>query len=96
MAARGGLDGTTFAWGDVMRPEKRIMANTWQGQLPWKNTKEDGRERTSPVGSFPSNGYGLSDMIGNVWSGRRIGKRQVTLQTNRRRVACLGILLDQA
>ncbi|WP_202397013.1 formylglycine-generating enzyme family protein [Teichococcus coralli] len=66
-AARGGLDGAAFAWGEVMRPGGRIMANTWQGQFPWKNTREDGWEATSPVGAFPPNGYGLSDMIGNVW-----------------------------
>ena len=66
-AARGGLDGAAFAWGEVMRPGARIMANTWQGVFPAKNTREDGWEATSPVGSFPANGYGLSDMIGNVW-----------------------------
>jgi len=66
-AARGGLDGAAFAWGDVMRPGGRIMANNWQGQFPWKNTREDGFEATSPVGAFPPNGYGLFDMIGNVW-----------------------------
>jgi formylglycine-generating enzyme required for sulfatase activity len=66
-AARGGLDGAPFAWGTMMRPKGRIMANTWQGAFPYRNTKEDGWEATSPVGSFPANGYGLSDMIGNVW-----------------------------
>ena len=43
------------------------MANTWQGEFPVRNTREDGYERTSPVGAFPANGYGLYDMIGNVW-----------------------------
>jgi formylglycine-generating enzyme required for sulfatase activity len=43
------------------------MANTWQGQFPWQNLLTDGYEGTSPVGSFPANGYGLSDMTGNVW-----------------------------
>jgi len=43
------------------------MANTWQGEFPWQNLKSDGFEGTSPVGSFPANGYGLVDMIGNVW-----------------------------
>ncbi|MFC3127185.1 formylglycine-generating enzyme family protein [Pseudoroseomonas globiformis] len=66
-AARGGLEGATFAWGEVMRPKGRFMANTWQGQFPWKNTREDGWEATSPVGAFPPNGHGLCDMIGNVW-----------------------------
>ena len=66
-AARGGLDGAAFAWGDAMRPGGRIMANTWQGAFPYKNTREDGWEATSPIGTFPPNGYGLLDMIGNVW-----------------------------
>lgn len=66
-AARGGLDGATYAWGEVFRPESRHMANTWQGRFPYRNTLEDGWETTSPVGSFPPNGYGLYDMIGNVW-----------------------------
>ncbi len=66
-AARGGLDGAAFAWGETMRPGGRIMANTWQGAFPYRNTREDGWEATSPVRSFPANGYGLCDMIGNVW-----------------------------
>jgi formylglycine-generating enzyme required for sulfatase activity len=43
------------------------MANTWQGEFPWQHASEDGYERTSPVGAFPANGYGLYDVIGNVW-----------------------------
>jgi len=66
-AARGGLDGATYAWGEVFRPGGRHMANTWQGRFPAENSKEDGWEATSPVGTFPANGYGLYDMIGNVW-----------------------------
>jgi formylglycine-generating enzyme required for sulfatase activity len=66
-AARGGLDGAEFAWGDEFAPEGRQMANTWQGAFPFQNTKLDGYERTSPVTAFPPNGYGLYDMIGNVW-----------------------------
>ena len=66
-AARGGLDGVEFAWGDAFTPEGRHMANTWQGAFPQQNLKADGFERTSPVTAFPPNGYGVHDMIGNVW-----------------------------
>jgi formylglycine-generating enzyme len=66
-AARGGLDGATYAWGDELNPGGRWMANTWQGEFPVENLNQDGYEGTAPVGSFPPNGYGLSDMTGNVW-----------------------------
>ena len=66
-AARGGLDGAEFAWGDEFSPACRRMANTWQGEFPYLNIAEHGYERTSPAGAFPANGYGLHDMIGNVW-----------------------------
>jgi formylglycine-generating enzyme len=66
-AARGGLDGAEFAWGDDFAPDGRHMANTWQGAFPFQNKREDGYERTSPVTAFPPNAYGLHDMIGNVW-----------------------------
>jgi formylglycine-generating enzyme required for sulfatase activity len=67
VAARGGLEGATYAWGEELTPAGRYMANTWQGDFPWHNRKTDGFEGTSPVDSFPPNGYGLLDMIGNVW-----------------------------
>jgi len=66
-AARGGLDGAEFAWGEEFRPGGRQMANTWQGAFPHENLATDGYERTSPVTAFAPNGYGLYDMIGNVW-----------------------------
>jgi formylglycine-generating enzyme required for sulfatase activity len=66
-AARGGLEGATYAWGEDLSPDGRWMANTWQGDFPWQNLKTDGFEWTSPVGAFAPNGYGLVDMIGNVW-----------------------------
>jgi len=66
-AARGGLEGAEFAWGDELTPGGRHMANTWQGRFPYENRREDGFERTSPVFAFPANGYGVHDMIGNVW-----------------------------
>lgn len=67
-AARGGLEGAEFAWkGDELAPGGIHMANTWQGDFPYRNSLDDGFEYTAPVGSFAANGYGLFDMIGNVW-----------------------------
>ncbi len=66
-AARGGLDGAEFAWGDEFAPDGMQQANTWQGAFPHENLLADGYERTSPVTAFAPNGYGLHDMIGNVW-----------------------------
>jgi formylglycine-generating enzyme required for sulfatase activity len=66
-AARGGLNGARFVWGDEMYPGGKPAANTWQGEFPWQNLCTDGYERTSPVGAFAPNGYGLYDMAGNVW-----------------------------
>jgi formylglycine-generating enzyme len=64
-AARGGLDGAEYAWGDQFTPGQRQMANTWFGEFP--HARRPGFKRTSPVMAFPPNGYGLYDMIGNVW-----------------------------
>lgn len=66
-AARGGLQGATYTWGDELTMNGKFMANTWQGEFPWQNLCLDGYAGTSPVGSFPANGYGLYDMAGNVW-----------------------------
>jgi formylglycine-generating enzyme len=67
-AARGGLEGAAFTWGDQKRPGGAILANTWDGpDFPCRSTREDGYEGTSPVGSFPANGFDLYDMAGNVW-----------------------------
>jgi formylglycine-generating enzyme len=65
-AARGGVS-ATYAWGDEAMPDGRLMANTWQGHFPYRNDGALGWTGTSPVGTFPPNGYGLLDMIGNVW-----------------------------
>lgn len=66
-AARGGLEGKDYAWGDELAPGGVMMANYWQGLFPFANQCLDGWERTSPVKGFPANGFGLYDMIGNVW-----------------------------
>jgi formylglycine-generating enzyme required for sulfatase activity len=65
LAARGGLDGARFVWGDDFTPNGKVMANTWHGEFPWQNLR--GRPDSAPVESFPANGYGLYEMAGNVW-----------------------------
>jgi formylglycine-generating enzyme required for sulfatase activity len=66
-AARGGLAGKRFVWGDEPPTDTNVFANIWQGDFPYRNIKQDGFERTAPVKSFAPNGYGLYDMAGNVW-----------------------------
>jgi sulfatase modifying factor 1 len=66
-AARGGLDGAEYAWGDEFTPGGLSMAKTWQGRFPFENLAEGGWPRTAPVGAYPPNGHGLYDMIGNAW-----------------------------
>lgn len=66
-AARGGLEGAVYAWGDEFLPDRRLMANVWIGEFPWQTLRPDQHIGTMPVGSFPANGYGLYDMAGNVW-----------------------------
>lgn len=70
-AARGGLDGADYAWGDSLAPGKQMLANYWQGLFPFSNQCLDGWEGTSPVRSFPANPYGVHDLIGNVWEWTR-------------------------
>lgn len=66
-AARGGLDGAEFAWGDALAPRGRHLANTWQDAFPWENRAEDGHAGTCPAKSYPPNGFGLYEVCGNVW-----------------------------
>ena len=66
-AARGGLAGNLYPWGNEFRPAGQFMANTWQGRFPGENTAADGHAAAAPAGSFPANAYGLHDMSGNVW-----------------------------
>lgn len=66
-AAWGGREDAEFAWGDELAPDGQMLANYWQGAFPYQNDLVDGFERTSPVGAFPPNDFGLTDMIGNVW-----------------------------
>lgn len=67
VAARGGLAGAIYPWGDELTPDGKWLCNIWQGEFPGHNTLDDGFLGTAPVGSFPPNGYGLYETCGNVW-----------------------------
>lgn len=66
-AARGGTDRQLYIWGSEFTPAEKHMGNTWQGSFPYQDKKEDGFHGTSPVNSYPANGFGLYDMAGNAW-----------------------------
>ena len=86
-AARGGLSGKTYSWGDELKPGGKWMANIYQGQFPVKDTGEDGFAGIAPVAQFPPNGYGLYDMAGNVWQWCSDWYRPTTTRSSQRRVA---------
>lgn len=83
-AARGGLDGATYAWGGDFMPKGRLMANTWHGRFPWENLRPHGFDRTSPVKRFAPNGYGLCDSPAMSGSGRPL-RHAVRLAPKHRR-----------
>lgn len=87
-AARGGLEGKRYSWGDVMAPSKNLMANVFQGKFPIQNTVQDGFANTSPVKSFPPNGYGLYDMAGNVWQWTTDWYREDSFSTDAQNAIC--------
>ena len=88
-AARGGLDGADYAWGDELAPERAMLANYWQGGFPHANSLADGWLRTSPVRHYPENGYGIYDMIGNVWEWTDDWFAQPRLEKKRMGACCI-------
>lgn len=88
-AARGGLADADYAWGDALAPGGAMLANYWKGPFPHSNSLEDGWLRTSPVGAYPANPYGLYDMIGNVWEWTQDWFAQPRLEKKRRGQCCI-------
>ena len=90
-AARGGLADADYAWGDELAPQGKMLANYWQGAFPHGNTLADGHLRTSPVRTYPANGYGLYDMIGNVWEWTADWFAQPKLERKARGSCCIPV-----
>lgn len=88
-AARGGLEGQEYAWGDELMPEGRVLANFWRGTFPFARISDGGWENTSPVRSYPANGFGLYDMIGNVWEWTSDWYAQPSVKKKERGSCCI-------
>jgi formylglycine-generating enzyme required for sulfatase activity len=91
LAARGGLEGAEFCWGDELAPEGKQLANYWQGEFPWQNLCTDGFSRTAPVKSFPPNGFGLYEMAGNVWEWTTDWYRDRHKQPHAKKACCVPV-----
>jgi len=90
-AARGGLEGAEFAWGNELTRDGRHLANTWQGEFPWQNLQLDGFEGCAPVKSYPANGYGLFEMTGNVWEWTTDWYRGRHKKPNAQKACCIPV-----
>ena len=90
-AARGGLDGAAYAWGDELTPAGKHLANTWQGDFPWQNLCADGFEGVAPVKSFAANRYGLYEMTGNVWEWTADWFRDRHKKPNEQKACCMPV-----
>jgi formylglycine-generating enzyme len=90
-AARGGLDGAEYAWGDELAPGGKHLANTWQGEFPWQNLRTDGFDGLAPVKSYPPNGFGLYEMTGNVWEWTTDWYRDQHKQPNSHKACCIPV-----
>jgi formylglycine-generating enzyme required for sulfatase activity len=94
-AARGGLSGQLYPWGETFKKDGRAMANTHQGHFPDRDTGEDAFIGIGPVAQFPANGYGLYDVAGNVWEWVSDWYRPITTRNSRAPVASHAIRRDR-
>jgi formylglycine-generating enzyme required for sulfatase activity len=94
-AARGGLAGALYPWGNEFMADGRFMANTHQGHFPNEDTHADAHSGVARVAQFPPNGYGLYDVAGNVWEWTSDWYRPTTTRCSRRRAARRAIRVDR-